>query len=295
MIEEPADFEEFWLAAKQEADAVKLDYWREPKEFSGLTSHNISILRFRSVHNAVLEGWVASPKGTRKAPGFLWINPYGRESLLPNEYGTRPGYLSFCFNFFGLPAFHQEKYVPERGYFSEGLADPNTFVFKTLIQHCLVALRVLQAQLDVDEDRIGVMGLSQGGGFALASAAWSEIPKAVCADLPFFGLITETISQNFFRYPLKEILDFAENHQFGKELVHYTLSYYDTVFQAKRIKQPTHVTLGLKDPSCRPPQVRAIFEALVCEKSLTELDWGHDWHPSMIETNLLWLNQHLMG
>lgn len=259
-----------------------------------LPDHNLSVIRFRSNKSSVLEGWFASPKGIKTAPAFLWVNPYGRESLLPNEYGTRPGYASFCFNFFGLPAFHQEKYVPSRGYFAEGLEDPHNFIFRTLIQHCFVALRVVQAQLDVDENRIGVMGMSQGGGFALATAAWSEIPKVVCADMPFLGQITEIISTQAYRYPLKEVGDFIENNQFGLELAQYTLSYFDTTFQAKRVKVPTHITVGLKDPSCRPPQVHAIYEAIPAEKELTELDWGHDWHPSMIETNLQWMNSHLV-
>lgn len=292
-MEVPADFIEFWETAKLEADSVSLDYWREPSQVHELPEHDLFIVRFRSIAGSVLEGWFASPKGIKRAPAFLWINPYGRESLLPNQYGTRPGFASFCFNFFGLPAFHQEKYTPERGYFADGLEDPHSFIFRLLVQHCFIALRVLQAQLDVDEDRIGVMGMSQGGGFALMSAAWSSIPKVVCADMPFLGNITETIATQVYRYPLKEVIDFIESHQFGLELAQYTLSYFDTVFHAGKISIPAHVTAGLKDPSCRPPQVRAIYQAIPAEKSFTELDWGHDWHPSMVETNLEWLRAHL--
>ena len=57
----------------------------------------------------------ARPGRSRRAPGFVWIPPYGRESLLPNAYGTREGFVSLSFNFFGHEAFHQEKYVTARG------------------------------------------------------------------------------------------------------------------------------------------------------------------------------------
>jgi cephalosporin-C deacetylase len=79
----------------------------------------------------------------------------------------------------------------------------------------------------------------------------------------------------------------------GVERVLNTVSYFDTVNMATRCRVPTHVTLGLKDPACRPPNVRACYQALPGEKALTELDWGHDWHPSMVDTNRRWLIEHL--
>jgi cephalosporin-C deacetylase len=229
-----------------------------------------------------------------KLPAFLWIPPYGRESLLPNEYGTREGFVSLSFNFFGEPAFHEEKYRMDRGYFSEGAEDPRTWVFRRMFQDAYMAFRVLQEQFEVDENRCASMGMSQGAGLSIWLGAWCEGVKAVCADMPFLCAIKHTLLQTVHRYPLKELTDFMHRIPLGEERVLNTVAYFDTMNQATRCKVPTHVTLGLKDPAARPDNVRAMYRALAADrKELLELDCGHDWHPEMIETNRDWLLKHL--
>lgn len=289
----PEDFDDFWSEARGEAEGVPLDFDRSLGSAYDLEGFSVEALAFRSVGGRTLHGWLAYPPGARRLPGFLWIAPYGRESLLPDAYGTRQGMVSLSFNFFGHGAFHQEKYVRERGYFAEGAGDPSTWIFRTLIQDCLVALRVLQGQLEVDEDRIGAAGMSQGGGLAIAAGAHSPIVRAVCADMPFLGGVRSRLIGEVHRYPLRELSDFMENTPLGRERLWNTLGYFDTVNQATRCRVPTHVTLGLKDPASRPDSVRSIFDALPGIKELTQLDWGHDWHPDMVPINRAWFARYL--
>ena len=228
-----------------------------------------------------------------KLPGFLWIPPYGRESLLPNEYGTRKGFVSLSFNFFGEPAFHQEKYRIDRGYFSQGAEDPHTWIFRQMFQDAYMAFRVLQAQHEVDENKCSSMGMSQGGGISIWLGAWCEGVRAVCADMPFLCAIKHTLTRAVHRYPLRELTDYMPRIPLGEQRVLNTVAYFDTMNQATHCKVPTHVTLGLKDPAARPDNVRAMYKALAGKKELKELNWGHDWHPTMVETNRDWLLEHL--
>ena len=289
----PEDFDDFWGEVRAEAEGVPLDFNRSLSNAFGLPGFKVETIAFRSVNGRTLHGWIAFPPEARRLPGFLWITPYGRESLLPNQYGTRPGMVSMSFNFFGHGPFDQEKYTPDRGYFAEGAGDPTTWVFRTMVQDCIVALRVIQAQLEADEDGLAAMGMSQGGGLAIACGAHSPIVKAVCADMPFLGGIRSRLLAETYRYPLKELSDYMENTPLGQERLFNTLGYFDSVNQATRCGVPTHVTLGLKDPASRPDAVRSIFEALPGPKALTELDWGHDWHPDMVNVNRAWLARWL--
>jgi len=281
----PQDYDSFWQRAKTEAAAVSLNFERRPTSFQPLATHTVGLLSFRGKESD-LQGWIATPHETPRAPAFLWIPAYGRESHLPNEYTTRPGMVSMSFNFFGHAAFHQEDYRPERGYFAEGVADPETSVFRRMAQDCLIAMRVLQAQFEADEDRLAVAGLSQGGGMAIWTGAHSPLPKRVVADLPFLSDMGNTLGKDVYRYPLKELTDFAATVPLGMERVMHTISYFDTAHQATRLRLPTLVSLGEKDPAVKPASVRAVFGALAAEdKRLIEYPTGHDWNPDMVINN----------
>lgn len=289
----PIDFDEFWDVASQQAEKAPLDFKRSGTQSSFRSGFQIETLQFRGISGETLHGWIAYPNSAHREKAFLWIAPYGRWSMLPNEYGTREGFVSMSFNFFGESAFHQEDYVPKRGYFAEGVKDPQSWIFRSMLQNLIIASRVLEAQSEVDENRLGAMGLSQGGGLAIWLAAWNQRVKAIVADFPFLAAMKWVLAQRIHRYPLKELTDFMDSIPLGREVVAHTLSYFDTVNMATRCQAPALVTLGLKDPAVRPEQVRAVFDALAGEKLLDELDWGHDWHPSMIERNMNWLNKWL--
>ncbi|AIE87497.1 acetylxylan esterase [Fimbriimonas ginsengisoli] len=289
----PEDFEEFWRETVAEASSVPLNYHRSLGNDFDLPGFEVQTLVFKGMGGRTLNGWIAYPPGARRLPSFVWVPPYGRESKLPDEYGTREGFTSLSFNFHGEAAFHQEKYVTARGYFAEGAEDPESWIFRRMFQDAIIATRVLQAQVETDEDRIGAMGMSQGAGMSIWLGAWCPIVKAVCADMTFLANLWQQLTGTVYRYPLKELSDFMEELPVGEARVRNTVSYYDTVSQAGFCNVPTQVSMGLKDPASRPENVRRVFEALPGRKRLITYDWGHDWHPDMIGNNRQWLIENL--
>lgn len=288
----PEDLDAFWKQACEEAYAAPLDFRRSLHNDYDLPGFTVERIEFNGMEGR-LYGWIAYPPGARRLPGFLWLAPYGRESMLPDEYGSRDGFASMSFNFFGLGPFYKEKYIVARGYFGEGAGDPDTWIFRRMFQDAVIAARVFQAQNEVDEDRVGAMGMSQGGGMAIWLGAWCPIVRAVCADMPFLGAIAETLSHPVHRYPLKELVDAMDDMPVGRARVLNTVSYFDTMNQATRCHRPTQVSLGLKDPASRPANVQAIYEALAGPKLLQTYNCGHDWHPDMIENNRRWMAENL--
>ncbi|MEO7453890.1 MAG: acetylxylan esterase [Fimbriimonadales bacterium] len=281
----PADFDSFWADVATEAGGVEVDFERRPTSYQPLDTHRIELLDFVGAAGR-LHGWVAVPKNVGQSPGFVWIPAYGRESHLPDEYSTREGFVSFSFNFHGHAAFHKEEYKPERGYFSDGVDDPQTWIFRRMAMDCLVAMRVLAAQPEIDAERLAAAGLSQGGGMAIWAGAHSPLVKRVVADLPFLSDMGNTLGKDIYRFPLKELTDYAESSGIGMDAVRRTISYFDTAHQATRLTKPVLVSLGEKDPAVKPASVRAVFAALASEdKRLIEYPTGHDWHPGMIEAN----------
>ena len=290
----PEDLDAFWAETCETARMAPLDFRRSLSNDFDLPGFLVETIEFRGVEGRSLSGWLAYPQGARRMPGFVWVPPYGRESLLPNAYGVREGFVSLSFNFFGHGAFHQEKYEPRRGYFSQGAESPETWIFRTMFQNAFIACRVLEAQTEVDEDRIGAMGMSQGAGISIWLGAFCPIVRAVCADMPFLSAIQSLLRHGVYRYPLKELSDFAERIPLGLERVLHTVSYFDTVNIATRCRRPTQVSLGLKDPAVRPENARAVHAALPATKSLVEYPGGHDWDPAMVANNRTWLIEYLV-
>ncbi len=289
----PEDLDRFWTELVRQAEDLPLQFRRSNTNDFDRPGFKVESIEFSTVGARTLHGWLAYPPRARRLPGFVWIPPYGRESLLANEYGTLEGFTSLSFNFFGLPSFHQEKYVVDRGYFAEGAESPDTWIFRQMAQDAVVAARVLRAQVEVDQDRVAASGMSQGGGIAIWLGAYCSAVRAVCADMPFLCSMRETLSRTVYRYPLKELFDFAERIPVGLQRVENTVSYFDTTNLATRCRVPSQVSLGLRDPASRPENVRAAFDALACKKRLVTYDGGHDWTPPMIENNRNWLLENL--
>lgn len=289
----PEDFDRFWAQVVAESEHVPLKFNRTRQSEIQLPGFSIDWLDFRGM-DVDLHGWIAIPTTfTIPLPAFLWLPAYGRESHLPDEFSTRQGMVSFSFNVHGHEAFHQETYTPSRGYFADGVESPETWVFRKIIQHCLIAVRVLQAQLEVDETRLAAAGLSQGGGLALWTGVHSKRIQTVVADFPFLSAMRWVLSKEVYRYPLKELIDFSQTIPLGMERILHTLSYFDTLNQATRMEKPTLVSLGLRDPSVRPQAVRAVYDAVRGQKRLVEYPGGHDWDVAMISTNRTWLLEQL--
>lgn len=290
----PAGFDAFWQEKTSSALSAPLDFSLTPSDKVSPDGRAVQILTFRGISGEELQGWVVVTPGAVSEPGFLWVPPYSRWSMLPNEYGTRPGFASLSFNFFGESAFHQETYTPTRGYFADGIESPETWIFGRMYQNAVIALRVLASLPGVDSSRLASCGMSQGGGISIWLGAFCPLVKAVCADMPFLGGIGELFAKaSVHRYPLKEIGDWVGDDAGRKAQFLETLRWFDTIHMASRCSVPTLLTLGTKDPAVRPWQVHEIFGALPVVKKLVELDWGHDWHPSMVERNLDWMTQNL--
>ena len=290
----PEGFDAFWRETAEEAVGAPLDFNRRKGQAYDLPGFAVELFSFRGFAGAPRHGWIASPE-IRSAEGraFLWIPPYGRESLLPSTFGIREGFVSASFNFFGYAALHQEKYVRERGYFAQGALSPNTWIFREMFCDAVLAARFLAAQPEVDPDRVAAAGMSQGGGMSIWLGAWVPIVKCVCADMPFLGGMSQVLGGHVYRYPTKELTDFAQTVPNGLEKVKRTIAFFDTLNQAARCARPTQLALGEKDPSVRPPAVESIFAALPGRKRLRRYPIGHDWFPDMIPNNRDWMMENL--
>jgi len=118
---------------------------------------------------------------------------------------------------------------------------------------------------DLDPQRIGLVGTSQGGGIALAVGALDGRVKTVIAHLPF--LCAVRLAARTPGSLVKKLLDAAGQNQEG---AWRTLDYFDPLQLAPRLNVPVMVSAGGRDETCPAATIHAVYAALPGIKALVD-------------------------
>jgi len=127
---------------------------------------------------------------------------------------------------------------------------------------------------EVDSERIGVAGSSQGGGLTITTSAMRKEIKAASAGAPYLCGFMDAIKLTD-TYPYQEINDYLRTYPDRLEEVEGTLAYFDGISFADQIDCPIIMNLGLQDNVCPPETGYALFETIGSkDKKLFEYE-GH--------------------
>ncbi len=304
----PADFDAFWNGVKSDLTEVPADWERLAGAGGETETHTIDWLRFSSLGDMLVYGWLAVPKllttqtGHR---GYLWLPGYSLGNPPPGPEALYPDTVTLGLNIHGhLPDTpYQHPSLSNADYITQGIESPQTYIYRKIVGHCLRALDVLAAQPEAGADRLSVGGMSQGGGLALVTAALAPEVKLCLADMPWLCALELALSlldrskykkMGVARYPDARglIADYAEAHPETAEQIYQTYSYFDPLSHAANIGCPTQVSAGGRDPSCKPPTIYAVYNEMVCEKEMLYLPaTGHDIVPAMHDAHMKWVQQ----
>lgn len=105
-----------------------------------------------------------------------------------------------------------------------------------------------------------VIGVSQGGGTALAVGGLIDDLAGVAPDLPFLCDLPRAVTMTD-QHPYREIGLYLKTHRGRTSEVLHTLSYFDCVHFAARGRAPALLSAALEDQTCPPSTVFAAFNA----------------------------------
>lgn len=173
-----------------------------------------------------------------------------------------------------------------------GVMTPEDLYYKKVFLDALDLMDIVMEFDDININKIGTMGYSQGGGIALALAALNTNVNKVFAVYPFLsdykrcwdmdtGAAYEEIKDYFRqRDPRHE----RENEFFNN------LGYIDIQNMAHWIKADVVMTTGLMDKVCPPSTQFAVYNKLLCRKKhLIFPEYGHeDMLNGLQDENLKW-------
>ena len=307
IVRRPNDFHAFWQGVKDELADVPLEWERLPGAGGETDACVVDWLRFSSLSDALIYGWLAVPKALPpgRHRGYLWLPGYSLGNPPPGPECLYPDTLTLGLNLHGNPPNtpYEHPSRSDADYIVSGIDSPQTYVYRAIVAHCLRALEVLAAQPEVDADRLMAGGMSQGGGLALIVSALASNVRLCLADMPWLcalelalSLLDRTKYKRLAstRYPDARglIADYAEAHSAHASQIYKTYTYFDPLSHASDIRCPTRMSVGGRDPSCKPPTIYTVFNELTCPKEMLYLPHvGHEIVPAMREAHGKWVQR----
>jgi cephalosporin-C deacetylase len=148
---------------------------------------------------------------------------------------------------------------------------------------------------EVDADRVGVMGGSQGGALTVACAALMPRIKRAAPIYPFLSDYQRVWSMDQAKDAYRELQEyfrFFDPLHKKEKAIFEKLGYIDIQHLAKRIQSDVLWGIGLMDTICPPSSQFATYNKVISRKSMEIFpDYGHEVLPGLNDT----IFQFMMG
>lgn len=289
----PADFDEYWAAALDELDAVDPDIVLAPYVYPAADVSCFD-LTFTGVRGSRIHAKLLRPSPARaRGSAVLTLHGYGASSgdwfdKLP--YAAQ-GHHVAAIDCRGQGGTSQDLGIAAgttlEGHIVRGLDDaPDNLLFRHIFLDCVQLARILMGLPDVDPDRIGVTGPSQGGGLAIACAALEPRIRRVAPVYPFlcdYRRVWEMDLADQGAY--KELVTYFRRHDprhHREAEIFERLGYIDVQHLASRIAGEVLFTVALQDTVCPPSTQYAAYNKIESSKQLQLYpDFGHEPLPGL--------------
>lgn len=284
------DFDQFWDRAKQQSAAVPLNARVTRADFPA-KAFELYDVWFDGADGTPVHGWYLVPgEALAKRPmrAVVRYHGYSGDAGWPNEYLglASTGTAVFAVDVRGQGGRTPDRAVYDRGsatgWMTLGILDPETYYYKQVYLDCLRAIDFLAGREEIDAGRIAAIGNSQGGGLTLAAAGLDSRIKLAFPVYPYlcdFRRAVEIHSAG----PYAEIKTWfrrADPTHELEEQVYRTLSYFDGMNHAARIRARTLMAITLQDTVTPPSTCFAAYNHLAGEKELKLYhDYGHEGLP----------------
>ena len=256
----PEGFDAYWDAVLAELDAIPPGPEIEViplRESDFATLHGVSITGIGPYR---LFGYLSVPKGDGPHPAIYWppkyasvleIIPQGTANAVRSEFVT--------FSLAGRGQRNSDKPFAAMfpGLLTEGIASPDSYVFRGIVADAIRGLEYLNTLDFVDKTRTVVIGND------VAMQALTLRPDAthlICTPALFFDPLN--LAARTQGYPLEEYNDYLRTYPSDRGSVADTLSYFDLRVFAHSIDATTLVNAGPPGSILAPDALRPVSEAI---------------------------------
>lgn len=269
----PSDLEDFWRESLAQVgfEPEKASVIEVNTPFTGMKVQQVI---YTGSDDTPLHAWYIRPAGMEghKLPCVVFFHGYTGGKGYPEQYASwlMLGVAVMAVDVRGqggeTGSHMNVGYGTVKGWLTQGILEPKCFYYHAITLDALAAIHWAANQPDIDTGSIAVCGVSQGGGLALITSALSEHVQVCVANIPNmchidFGILHSNSS-------LAEAAEFVHRFPQHYEQVLRTLSYFDLLHLAERIRIPTMISVGLKDTVCMPETIFPVYNRISSAKQL---------------------------
>ena len=288
----PADHDAYWDAAIAEMKAVNPQVELVPHELAAPFAECFD-LYFTGVADARVHAKYLRPKvGAKPHPAALIFHGYSGNS---GDWVDKLNYVALGFSVAALDCRGQGGLSEDvggvsgntlRGHIIRGLDDePEKMLFRQIFLDTAQLAAVVMAMPEVDKQRVGCTGGSQGGALTLACAALEPRIRRAAPLVPFLCDYQRVWEMDLDIAAYEELRQyfrlFDPTHQREQEIF-TKLGYIDCQHLAPRIKAQVLWGIGLMDQVCPPSTQFAAYNRITSPKDMVIYpDFGHEGLPGM--------------
>lgn len=158
---------------------------------------------------------------------------------------------------------------------SLGILDKDKYYYRAVYMDCMRAIDFAVSNEMIDSAQIVLHGASQGGALVMAMAALDNRPALAMADVPSNSNIEARIEGEHGSFTC--LTDYLRRFPERWEQVYETVSYFDTMNMADKIKCPVYASVALKDSTCPAKCYYATYNRITSSKEIEVYPFnGHD-------------------
>ncbi|MGB1252057.1 MAG: acetylxylan esterase [Candidatus Promineifilaceae bacterium] len=279
----PADFDTYWDTALAEMEAVDPEVVWVSAEFQPPFAECLH-LYFTGVGGARIHAKVVRPRTPSATPSPAVLQFHGYTGSSGNWLQKLP-YAAAGMTVAALDVRGQGGRSNDNsnvtgntlnGHIIRGLNDaldgnPEKLLFRQIFLDTAQLAKIIGAMPQVDANRMGVMGASQGGALTVACAALVPSIKRASPVYPFLSDYKRVWEMDQTKDAYAELKSwfrrFDPRHEQEND-VFKQLGYIDIQHLASRIKAEVVWHIGLDDTICPPSSQFATFNKLTCSTTL---------------------------
>jgi len=297
----PQDFDAYWERALAEMRAVDPRPELVPAELQAPFAECFH-LYFTGVHGARIHAKYLRPKQRRsKGPALLEFHGYAGNS---GDFASKLGWVAAGFSVASLDCRGQGglsedaggvRGTTHTGHIVRGLLDaPDKLLFRDVFLDTAELFSVVAGFDEVDAERIGARGASQGGALTLACAALEPRIKKAAPVYPFLSDYRRVWALDLAKDAYAELRTFFRHHDPMHERIDEwfrRLGYIDVQHLAPRIRGEVLMAIGLMDPVCPPSSQFAAYNKIQSRKSRVIFpDFSHEHLPGWADREWAFLS-----